>query len=80
MNNLEEDQITTEGYIILMRFIITDQEERIEQFQKSAVHNTHFLKDMNVYSNELVNMLNAEKIVNHYRDKMMFEYVINARI
>ena len=31
---------------------------------------TYLLQDMNVYSNELVDMLNAEKIVNHYRDNM----------
>ena len=53
-------------------FIITHQEDRMEQLQKSAAQNTDLLQDMNVYSNELVDMLNAEKIVNHYRDQMFF--------
>ena len=53
-----------------MKFIITHQEDRIEQLQKSAAQITNLLQDMNVYSNELVDMLNAENIVNHYRDKM----------
>ena len=57
--NLESDQISTEGYIIKMKFIITHQEDRIEQLQKSAAHITDLLQDMNVYSNELVDMLNA---------------------
>ena len=58
--NLESDQISTEGDIIKMKFIITHQEDRIEQL--------HLLQDMNVYSNEQVEMLNAVKMVNHYRD------------
>ena len=65
MNNLESDQITTEGDIIKMKYIITHQEDRIEQLQKSAGQNTDLLQDMNIYSNELVDMLNAENIVNH---------------
>ena len=73
VKNLESDQITTEGDIIKMKFIITHQEDRIEQLQKSAAQITDLLQDMNVYSNELVDMLNAEKIVNHYRDKMFFD-------
>ena len=28
---------------------------------------------MNVHSNELVDMVNAKKIVNHYRDKTFFD-------
>ena len=71
--NLESDQISTEGDIIKMKFIITHQEDRIEQLQKSATHITNLLQDMNVYSNQLVDMLNAEKIVNQYRDKMFFD-------
>ena len=69
VRNLESDQISTEGDIIKMKFIITHQEDRIEQLQKSAAHITNLLQDMNVYSNELVDMLNAERVVNHYRDK-----------
>ena len=72
MRNLESDQISTEGDIIKIKFIITYQEDIIEQLQKSAAQITDLLQDMNVYSNELVDMLNAEKIVNHYRDKMVF--------
>ena len=72
VKNLETDQITTERDIIEMKFIITHQEDRIEQLQKSAAHITVLLQDMNVDSNVLVDMLNAENIVNHYRDKMFF--------
>ena len=75
--NLENDQRSTEGDIIEMKFIITHQEDRIEQLQKSAVQITDLLQDMNFYSNELVDMLNAEKIVNHYRDKMFFFVLFN---
>ena len=67
VDNLETDQITTEGDIIKMNFIITHQEDIIEQLQKSAAHITVLLQDINVYSNELVDMLYVEKIVNHYR-------------
>ena len=70
VENIETDQITTEGDIIKMKFIITHQEDRIEQLQQSAAHITDSLQDMNIYSNELVDMLNAENIVNHYGDKM----------
>ena len=56
-----------------MKFIITHQEERIEQLQKSAAQITYLLQDMNVYSNELVDMFNAEKIVNHYRENFLFK-------
>ena len=80
MRNLESDQISTEGDIIKMKFIITHQEDRIEQLQKSAAQITDLLQDMNVYSNELVDMLNAEKVVNHYRDKMFFFYLMTAGI
>ena len=73
MMNLESDQISTEGDIIKMKFIIAHQEGKIVQLQKSAAQITDLLQDMNVYSNELVDMLNAENIVNHYRDKMCFE-------
>ena len=51
VDNLENDQITTKGDIIKMKFIITHQEDRIEQLQKSAAHITDLLQDMNVYSN-----------------------------
>ena len=54
--NLESDQISTEGDIIKMKFIIIHQEDRIEQLQKSAAQITDLLQDMNVYSNELVDM------------------------
>ena len=70
--NLESDQISSEGDIIKMKYIITYQEDIIEQLQKSAAQITDLLQDMNVTSNELVDMLNAETIVNHYRDKMLF--------
>ena len=63
VDNLETDQITTERDIIEMKFIITHQEDRIEQLQKSAAHITVLLQDMNAYSNVLVDMLNAENIV-----------------
>ena len=63
VKNLESDQITTEGEIIKMKFIITHQEDRIEQLQKSAAQITDLLQDMNVYSNELVDMLNAERLL-----------------
>ena len=76
---LESDQISTAGDIIKMKFIITHQKDRIEQLQKSAAHITDLLQYMNVYSNELVDMLNADKIVNHYRDKMCF-YIMTAGI
>ena len=46
--NLESDQISTEGDIIKMKFIITHQDDIIEQFQKSAAHITDLLQDMNV--------------------------------
>ena len=72
VKNLESDQISTEGDIIKMKFIIAHQDDRIEQLQKSAAQITNVLQDMNVYSNELVDMLNAERVVNHYRDKMFF--------
>ena len=48
VENLETDQITTEGDIIKMKFIIKHQEDRIEQLQKSAAHITDLLQDMNV--------------------------------
>ena len=73
VRNLESDQISTEGDIIKMKFIITHQEDRIEQLKKSAAQITNLLQDMNVYSNELVDMLNAERVVNHYRDKLFFD-------
>ena len=63
-----------------MKFIITHQKDRIEQLQKSAAHITDLLHDMNVYNHELVDMLNTEKIVNHYRDKMFFYYLMTAGI
>ena len=69
--NLESDQISTEGDIIMTKFIITHQDDRIQQLQKSPAQITDLLQDMNVYSNELVDMLNAEKIVNH----LMFLYI-----
>ena len=68
--NLESDQISTEGDIIKMKFIITHQEDRIEQL--------HLLQDMHVYSNEQVEMLNAVKMVNHYRD--IYYYLMTAGI
>ena len=34
VRNLESDQISTEGDIIKLKFIITHQEDRIEQLQK----------------------------------------------
>ena len=71
--NLESDQISIEGDIIKMKFIVTHQEDRIEQLQKSAVQITDLLLDMNVYRNELVDMLNAENIVNHYRDQIFID-------
>ena len=70
--NLESDQISTKGDIIKKTFIITHQEDRMEQLQKSAAQITDLLQDINLYSNELVDMLNAEKIVNHYRDQFFF--------
>ena len=73
--NLENDQISTVGDIIKMKFNITHQEDRIQQLQIAAAQITDILQDINVYSNELVEMLNAEKIVNHYRDKMLFLFI-----
>ena len=58
--------------IIKLKFIIRHQEDRIEQLQKLAAHITDLQQDMNVYSNDLVDMLNAEKIVNNYRGKIFF--------
>ena len=43
MENLETDQITTEGEIIQLKFIITHQEDKIEQLQKSAAQITELL-------------------------------------
>ena len=56
MMNLESDPISTERDIIMMKFIITHQEDRIEQLQKSAAQITDLLQDLNVYSNELIDM------------------------
>ena len=75
--NLDSDQISTEGAIIKMKFIITHQEYRIEQLQKSAAHITYLLQYMNVYSNELVDMLNAEKICYSFQRHI---YLITAGI
>ena len=63
-----------------MKFIITHQEDRIEQLQKSAAQITDLLQDMNVYSNELVDMLNSENIVNHYRDKVFFDLIDSRNV
>ena len=70
MNNLDQDRITVAGQLNHMTFVITHQEEKIKQLQKSALQITEL---KNVNSNELVDILSAQDIVTHYRDRMLFD-------
>ena len=73
VNNLDQDRITVTGQLNDMTFVITHQEEKIKQLQKSALHITDLVKKINVNSNELVDILTAQDIVTHYRDRMFFD-------
>ena len=72
MNNLDQDRITVAGQLNDMTFVITHQEENIKQLQMSALQITELVKKFNVNSNELVDILTAQDIVTHYRDRMFF--------
>ena len=75
IRNLEEEQITTEGEIIGLKFIIAHQSDKITHLQESAKQVTGILEDMESYFSSLNEEINVQRILTHFKDSMLFDLV-----
>ena len=75
VQTLHNEQITTEGELIGLRFVIAHQAEKIKVLQQSAKQVIDVMNSIVIYDNGLSQELNLQHIFQHYSSNMIFDLV-----
>ena len=73
VRDLQEQQFTTNGEIIGLKFVIAHEAEKIKQLQQSAQQVSKLMNSFGDFSNMMADELNGYKVLNYYRDQMLYD-------
>ena len=75
VNDLDRAIITTNGELIGLKFVISHQAEKIKHLQESATQVTQVLRTISNYDNVLAEAINANSMLQYYKDNMLFDLI-----
>ena len=75
MNDLDRAIITTNGELIGLKFVISHQAEKIKHLQETATQVTQVLRTISNYDNVLAEAINANSMLQYYKDNMLFDLI-----
>ncbi len=73
VQDLQEDQVTTQGELLGLKFVVAHESEKIKHLQRAAMEVTKILDDISKYSNNLADDYNARTVLQHYTNSMFFD-------
>ena len=73
VEGLREDQISTNGEVLGLKFVIAHQSDQIKRLQTSAGQVSEVINDLGRYADTITEAVNEQISVQHYRDQMLFE-------
>ena len=75
VETLQTDQISTQGELVGLKFVIAHQAEKIKVLQQSAHQVVQVMDSIVAFSNNLSKVINIDHTLKHYHDNMIFDMV-----